>query len=120
MGYLATHMIQKGDSWYKKFIDTCFMEVKRVLRPYSGKFAKRAYTQHQHAVAILLMKCERKPYRDVVELLKELWAYFGFDGSIPPFTTLEKFFMRIPTYVWDFLLTKTYELFAGTNCRRGN
>jgi hypothetical protein len=60
------------------------------------------------------MKCERKPYRDVVELLKELWEYFGFDGSIPHFTTLEKFFMRIPTYVWDFLLTKTYELFAGT------
>jgi len=22
--------------------------------------------------------------------------------------------MRIPTYVWDFLLAKTYELFAGT------
>jgi len=107
-------MIQKGDSRYKKFIDICFIEVKRVLRPYSDKFSKKTYTQHQHAVAILLMKRERKPYRDVVELLKEFWACFGFNKSIPHFTTLEKFFMRIPTYVWDFLLAKTYQLFAGT------
>ena len=90
------------------------MEVKRVLRPYSDKFSKKTYTQHQHTVAILLMKRERKPYRDVVELLNEFCAYFGFNKSIPHFTTLEKFFMRIPTYVWDFLLAKTYELFAGT------
>ncbi len=107
-------MKQISDSWYKKFIETCFMEVKRVFRPYSGKFSKKTYTQHQHAVVILLMKHERKSYRDVVELLKELWAYFGFTESIPNFSTLEKFFLRIPTYVWDFLLTKTYELFAGT------
>jgi hypothetical protein len=40
MGYLATHMIQKGGSWYKKFIDTCFAEVKRVLRPYSDRLLK--------------------------------------------------------------------------------
>ena len=99
-------MIQKGDSRYKKFIDICFMEVKQVLRPYSDKFSKKTYTQHQHAVAILLMKHERKSYRDVVELLNEFCAYFGFDKSIPRFTTLEKFFMQIPTYVWDFLIAK--------------
>ena len=52
------------------------MEVKRILRPYSDKFSKKTYTQHQHTVAILLMKRERKPYRDVVELLKEFCAYF--------------------------------------------
>jgi len=55
----------KGDSRYKKFIDICFVEVKRVLRPYSDKFSKKTYTQHQHAVAILLMKREAKSYRAV-------------------------------------------------------
>ena len=88
------------------------MEVKRVFRPYSGKFSKKTYTQHQHAVAILLMKYENKPYRDIADLIKELWTYFEFDGPIPHFTTLQKFFMRVPTYVWTFLLSKTYELFA--------
>ncbi|MCL4379218.1 MAG: IS5 family transposase [Candidatus Marsarchaeota archaeon] len=106
-------MKEQGDSKYKRLIDTFFMEVKRVFRPYSGKFSKRTYTQHQLAVAILLMKYERKTYRDIADLLKELWPYFGLDGPIPHFTTLEKFFMRIPTYIRDFLLAKTYELFEG-------
>jgi hypothetical protein len=95
-------MIEKGGSGYKKFIEIRFIEVKRVLRPYPDKLPKRIYTQHQHAAAILLMKRERKQYRDTVELLKELWQCFGSRGPVPHFTTLEKSFMRIPTYVWDF------------------
>jgi hypothetical protein len=88
------------------------MEVKRVLRPYSDKFSKKTYTQHQHAVAIMLMKYENKPYRDIAKLLEELWVYFGFGNSVPHFTTLQKFFDRIPTYIWDFLIAKTYRLFT--------
>jgi hypothetical protein len=103
-----------GESRYKIFIETCLREVKRVLKPYSGKFSKKTYTQHQHAVSILLMKYENKPYRDVTYFLKELWSYFDFHDDIPHFTTLQKFFNRVPTYVWDFLLEKTYELFAGS------
>jgi len=45
------------------------------------------------------MKRERKPYGDVVELLKEFWAYFEFNESILYFINLERFFVRIPTYV---------------------
>jgi Transposase DDE domain len=104
-------MIEKWTSKYKKFVEIAFQEVKRVLRPYSDKFSKKTYTQHQHAVAILLMKYENKPYRDVVELMKELWTHFKFDKSIPHFTTLQKFFARISAYTWEFLLTKTYQLF---------
>ena len=107
-------MKNNRESRYKRFIETAFTEVKRVLRVYSGKFSKRTYTQHQHAAAILLMKYEDKPYRDVVGLLSEFCSYFGFEESIPDYTTLYKFFKRIPTYVWDFLLAKTYELFMGT------
>jgi hypothetical protein len=59
------------------------------------------------------MKYENKTYRDIADLLKELGHYFGFDESVPHFTTLQKFFARIPSYVWTFLLSKTYELFMG-------
>jgi hypothetical protein len=92
-------MKEQGDLKYKRLIDTFFMEVKRVFRLYSGRFSKRTYTQHQLAVAILLMKYEQKMYRDIADLLKELWLYFGLDGPTPHFATLEKFFMRIPTYI---------------------
>ena len=88
------------------------MEVKRVLRPYSDKFSKKTYTQHQHAAAILLMRYENKTYRDVADMLVELAQYFDFFDYIPHFTTLQKFFQRIPTRVWEFLLGKTYELFS--------
>lgn len=101
-------MVEKWNSKYKRFMETAFIEVKRVLRQYSGKFSKRTYTQYQHAVAILLMKYEKKTYRDIADLLKELWHYFGFEDSIPHFTTLQKFFDRIPSYIWDFILSKTY------------
>lgn len=115
MFVLATNMKRNWSSKYKKFIETAFRVVKRVLRPYSDKFSKRTYTQHQHAVAIMLMKYENKPYRDVVELLKEFWGYFKFGASIPHFTTLQKFFARISPNVWEFLLTKTYQLFGTTS-----
>jgi len=104
-------MEKKGDSRCKRFIETAFGEVSRVLKHYSSKFSERRYTQRQHAVAIFLMKYENKPYRDIADLIEELWAYFGFVGPIPHFTTLQKFFMRVPTYIWTFLLSKTYELF---------
>jgi hypothetical protein len=104
-------MKEKGDSRYKRFIETAFREVSRVLRQYSGKFSKKTYTQQQHAVAILLMKYEKKTYRDIADLLIEFTDYFEFEGSTPHFTTLQKFFDRIPTYIWDFLIGKTYQLF---------
>ncbi len=106
-------MKEKGDSRYKRFIETAFREVSRVLKQYSDRFSKKTYTQRQLAVAILLMKYEDKTYRDIADLLTEFADYFKFEDSTPHFTTLQKFFLRIPTYVWEFLLTKTYELFAG-------
>ncbi len=106
-------MKEKGDSRYKRFIETAFREVSRVLRQYSGRFSKKTYTQRQLAVAVLLIKYEDKTYRDISDLLAEFAVYFEFEKNIPHFTTLQKFFLRIPTYVWEFLLAKTYELFAG-------
>lgn len=84
-----------------------------MFRLYSGKFSKRTYTQHQLAVAIFLMKYEGRIYMDIAGLLTEFADYFEFKGCTLHFTTLQKFFHRTPKYFWDFLLTKTYELFAG-------
>lgn len=58
------------------------------------------------------MKYENKTYRDIADLT-EFVDYFDFEGSTLHFTTLQKFFLRIPTHIWEFLLAKTYELFAG-------
>ena len=44
-------------------------------------------------------------------MLMELAQYFNFFDDIPHFSTLQKFFQRIPTYVWEFLLGRTFELF---------
>jgi hypothetical protein len=109
---LATNMKEKGDSKYKRLIQTLLRTIGRVLPTYSGKFSKRTYTQHQHATAVCLMKYENKPYRDVVELLVEFADYFKFGKTIPHFTTLQKFFKRIPSFVWDFVLTKTFRLIS--------
>lgn len=98
-------------SKYKRLIQILITEIKRVLRPYSGKFSKKTYTQYQHATAICLMKYENKSYRDTVELLKEFADYFVFKKSVPHFTTLQKFFKRVSSLVWDFILIKTYQLF---------
>lgn len=107
-----TNMTGKNrESKYKRFIETSLMEVKRVLRPYSDKFSKKTYAQPQLAVSILLMRYENKTYRDIADLLIELAQYFDFLDDIPHFTTLQKFFQRIPSYIWDFLLGKTIELF---------
>ena len=83
-------MKEKGSSRYKRFIETAFREVSRVLRPYSDRFSKKTYTQRQLAVAILLMKYEDKTYRDIADLLAEFTDYFEFEDSTPPLHYLAK------------------------------
>ena len=96
---------------YKKLIEIFITLAKRVLPKYSGKFSRRRYTQYQHAAAVLLMRYENKPYRDIVDLLPEFSDYFKFRKHVPHYTTLQKFFARTPSMTWDFMLSKTYRLF---------
>jgi len=106
-------MIQKGDSGYKKFIDACFMEVKRVLRSYSDKLLKKTYMQHQHAVAILLMKLRENVQRccwTAKGILDILWVQ-QVDTTLYHFG--EVFHMDTNVRL-GLLAPKTYELFAGT------
>ncbi len=97
---------------YKKFIDVCLKVAKRYLQPYSSKFSKKTYTQQQLTAAVCLMKREKKSYRDIVDLLPEMWSYFSFQKSIPHHSTLQKFLKRIPLGIWDLVLSETYKLFC--------
>src|SRR6202050_1263213 len=104
-------MKKNRESKYKRFVEICMTVVKRVFTRFSSKFSKKTYTQYQLATSICLMKYENKTYRDIVDLLKEIWRYFRFRDSVPHFTTLQKFFERNSLDVWEFLLSKTYQLF---------
>jgi hypothetical protein len=100
---------------YKRFIDLCFIPVKRVLTTYSSKFSKKDYTQHQLAVCVCLMGYEDKVYRDITGLLLVLRDYLGFtEDKIPHFTALQKFLKRIPLWKLDLILRRTYEMFFQT------
>ena len=107
--------VNSRETRYKRFIDLCMIPTKRVLRPYSNKYSKKDFTQHQLAVSVCLMGYEDKVYRDIADLLAELGGYLGFEeGKIPHFTTLQKFLKRIPLWVLDLILRRTYEMFFPT------
>jgi hypothetical protein len=107
--------VKNRETRYKRFIGLCMIPTKRVLKPYSSKFSKKDYTQHQLAVSVCLMGYEDKVYRDITDLLAELGDYLGFsEDNIPHFTTLQKFLKRIPLYVLDLILRRTYEMFFPT------
>ena len=112
--YLATHMEEKGKSKYKRFIDLCMIPVKRLLKPYSSKFSKKDYTQHQLAVSVCLMAYEDKTYRDAADFLIEVKEYLDFEDKVPHFSALQKFLRRTSLQLLDFILQKTYEMFFQT------
>ena len=79
-------MIEKGNSKYKRFIRAAFAEVRRVLRPYLSRFSKKVYTQHQHAVAILLMNAK------IICKLGVSWFWESSDDE----ARLIHLFVRVP------------------------
>ncbi len=107
-------MEKDRESRYKRFVQLCFIPVKRLLAEYSNKFSKKDFTQHQLAVAVCLMAYEDKVYRDVPDLLSLLKEDFGFRNKVPHFTALQKFLRRISLRLLDFILQKTYEMFFQT------
>ncbi len=104
-------MNKNGSPYYKRFASIVLGIARRALSPFSNKFSKKTYTQPQLAACICLMKHERKPYRDVVDELEELKGLFDFD-KVPHYTTLQKFFKRIPLRVWDAMLSFAFRLFG--------
>lgn len=104
-------MNKNKESYYKRFVSAVMGIAGRVLSPFSNRFSKKTYTQPQLAACICLMKHEKKPYRDVVEELENLKGLFDLD-KVPHYTTLQKFFKRVPIRIWDLVLTLTFKAFG--------
>jgi transposase len=99
---------------YINFIDLSLKTVQSSrLNLYSCKYSKRVYTQHQLLVLVLLKEYISTDYRDFVELIdlmnnvKEKLDLY----KTPHYTTLQKFVSRIPSSLFNIILSRTLKLF---------
>ena len=83
------------------------------LKLYSCKYFKYFYTQHQLLVLVLLKEYIGTDYRNFVELI-DLMSNIKekFDlNKIPHYTTLQKFVSRIPSSLFNLILSRVLKLF---------
>lgn len=106
--------IKKSASRNIRFVQTAISIVKSThLNPYSCKFSKKIYTQHQLLVLILFKDFRNQHYREFIEDVGDM------DGvqeildlsEVPHFTTLQKFFCRIKSLYLRLTFRKTVNLF---------
>ena len=99
---------------YIKFIDLSLKTVQSSrLNLYSCKYSKHVYTQHQLLVLVLLKEYISTDYRDfveLVELMNDIKERLSLD-KVPHFTTLQKFVSRIPSSLFNFILSRILKLF---------
>ena len=109
--------IKKSASRNIRFIHSAISVVKSThLNPYSCKFSKKIYTQHQLLVLILFKDFRNQHYREFIEDLEDM------DGvqeildlsELPHFTTLQKFHCRIKTLYLRITFRKAVNLFHST------
>ena len=101
-----------------RFIQTATSIVKSTrLKPYSCKYSKRIYTQHQLLVLILFRDFRNQHYREFVEDIGDMERVQGILGLsvIPHFTTLQKFLCRIKSLYLRLTFKKTMSLFYSTD-----
>ena len=83
------------------------------ISPYSCKYSKKIFTQHQLLVLILFKDYRNQHYRDFIEDIGDMKSIQEeLDLSVVPhFTTLQKFFCRIKTLYLRYAFGKTMNLF---------
>ncbi|MEK7729100.1 MAG: hypothetical protein AAB354_11855, partial [candidate division KSB1 bacterium] len=80
-----------------KFARACYGLVKRSsIKPYSSKYSKKTFTQHQHIAALCIKRKKRLKYRELEELLMESPRICEALGrkEFPAFTTSCKQFAK--------------------------
>ena len=110
--------IKRSASRNIRFIQAAISVVKSThLKPYSSKFSKRIYTQHQLLVLVLFKDFRNQHYREFIEDVGDMEGVQEIlDLSvIPHFTTLQKFLCRIKTLYLRFTFRRTVNLFYSTN-----
>ena len=99
---------------YSRFVDTSLKIVQSSrLSLYSCKYSKHIYTQHQLLVLVLLKEYISTDYRDFVELIdliSEIKDKLDLDKT-PHFTTLQKFVSKIPSLLFNPILSRILKLF---------
>jgi len=106
--------IKKSASRNIRFIQAAISIVKSThLKPYSCKFSKKVYTQHQLLVLVLFKDFRNQHYREFIEDVGDMEGIQEIlDLSvIPHFTTLQKFISRTKTLYLRFTFRKTVNLF---------
>jgi hypothetical protein len=103
-----------------RFIQAALSIVKSThLKPYSCKFSKKIYSQHQLLVLILFKDFRTQHYREFIEDIGDMEGVQEFlDLSIVPhFTTLQKFLRRIKSLYLRLTFKKTLNLFYSDDDR---
>ena len=100
-----------------KFIRTAYKVARRSIATYSNKFSKHKYTQPQHVSLLCLKQRLRLRYREFVDLVEEIPGVKNelMLDEIPHFTTLQKFFQRISSMMFERILNQTVSLFDLNN-----
>lgn len=105
---------KKSTSRNIRFIQAAISVVKSThLKPYSCKFSKKTYTQHQLLILILFKDYRNQHYREFIEDVGDMEnVQETLDLSVVPhFTTLQKFLYRIKSLYLRVTFKKTVDLF---------
>ena len=87
------------------------------ISPYSCKYSKKTYTQHQLLVLILFKDYRNQHYREFVDDVGDMERVQELLGLsvVPHFTTLQKFLFRIKSLYLRITFKKTLNLFYTTD-----
>lgn len=110
--------IKKSASRNIRFIHVATSIVKSTrLKPYSCKYSKKIYTQHQLLVLVLFRDFRNQHYREFIEDVGDMELVQETLGLsvIPHFTTLQKFLHRIKSIYLRITFKKTVNLFYSTD-----
>ena len=110
--------IKKSASRNIRFIQAAISVVKSThLKPYSCKFSKKIYTQHQLLVLILFRDFRNQHYREFIEDVGNMDGVqeILYLSEVPHFTTLQKFFCRIKLLYLRVTFRKTVNLFYSSD-----
>ena len=106
--------IKKSASRNIRFIQAAISIVKSTrLNPYSNKFSKKIYSQHQLLVLILFKDYRNQHYREFIEDVGDMEKVQEILDLpiVPHFTTLQKFLCRIKSLYLRLIFKKTVKLF---------
>ena len=106
--------IKRSSGRFINFIKHAYSLVQSTrLTPYSCKYSRKDYTQHQRLTLFLFKEYRKEDYRTVIWNLEEMDRIRAALGltTLPHLTTLKKLLCRITPLHFNHLLKNTRKLF---------